>query len=141
MLKPEHAPQLAARGAIATPHAAELAALCSSFGIAADTQQEQAVGLAKASGMVIVAKGPDTIIAAPCGKIAIAPPATAWLSVAGTGDVLAGAIASRRATGKSAFDAAYEAVWLHGAAARHAPAPFTASDVARALPAAIRECL
>lgn len=140
-LKPEHRDKLAQREAIATPHSAELASLCASFGVTADDQREQAVLVAKASGMVIVAKGPDTIIASPCGKIAIAPPATPWLSVAGTGDVLAGVIASRRATGKPAFDAACEAVWLHGAAARNLTAPFTASDVARAVPAAIRECL
>ena len=49
--------------------------------------------------------------------------------------------ASRRAAGRSAFEAACEGVWLHGAAARLTPAPFTAGELALSIPAAIRSCL
>ncbi|MEO6717983.1 MAG: NAD(P)H-hydrate dehydratase [Novosphingobium sp.] len=122
---------------IATPHEGELAHLESAFGCAAEgSKPERAAALAQASGMVIVAKGPDTVIAAPDGRIACAPRASSWLSAAGTGDVLAGTIASRLATGTDPFDAACEGVWLHSEAARLCPPPFTASQLAAMISAA-----
>ena len=122
---------------LATPHDGELEALCRTFAVVAPDRQSRALALAKASGMVILAKGPDTMIAAPNGKFAIAPPAPSWLSVAGTGDVLAGIAASRMATGRDPFDAACEAVWLHGEAARKCGAAFSADDLALAVSGAI----
>jgi NAD(P)H-hydrate repair Nnr-like enzyme with NAD(P)H-hydrate dehydratase domain len=91
--------------------------------------------------MVVVAKGPDTVIAAPDGRLACAPRASSWLSVAGTGDVLAGAIASRLATGAEPLGAACEGVWLHGEAARLAGPAFTAGRLAEYIPAALAACL
>lgn len=127
---------------IATPHDGELKALESAFACTGiGSKPERAAALARASGMVIVAKGPDTVIAAADGRIACAPRASSWLSVAGTGDVLAGAIASRLATGVEPFDAACQGVWLHSEAARLAPAPFTASQLAAMIPAAYAPCL
>lgn len=140
LLKPE---MLAGRKAslIATPHEGELEKLCASFAIDADGKLLAARDLARVSGMVIVAKGPDTIVAAPDGRLSLAPPATSWLSIAGTGDVLAGLLVSRLASGRDAFGAAGEAVWLHREAARLAKAPFTASDLAGQVSAAIANCL
>ena len=66
---------------------------------------------------------------------------SSWLSVAGTGDVLAGTIASRLASGAEAFAAACEGVWLHGEAARLCSPPFTAGQLARMIPAAYATCL
>ncbi len=129
------------RGHVATPHHGELAALCEAFGVTADSHRARASALAKASGLVVVAKGPDTCIAAPDGSVAIAPPASAWLSTAGTGDVLAGLIGSRMAAGADGFTAACEGVWLHGEAARLTPVPFTAGELADHVPAAVRACL
>ncbi|MDY7098901.1 MAG: NAD(P)H-hydrate dehydratase, partial [Pseudomonadota bacterium] len=122
---------------IATPHDGELERLCRTFSVIADGRMERAKALAKVSGMVIVAKGPDTFIASPDGAVAIGPPAPSWLSVAGSGDLLAGTIASRLATGRPAFDAACEGLWLHTKAARIAGVAFRASDLAEALPSAI----
>jgi len=102
---------------------------------------EVARQVAAKSGMVVVAKGPDTAIAAPDGRLAIAPPAPSWLSTAGTGDVLAGLVVSRLATGSEPFDAACEAVWLHGEAARQAGAAFTASELIHKIPTAYSTCL
>ena len=136
--------QLTERAAatIATPHDGELVALEQAFGLeSTGTKPERALALAKDSGMVIVAKGPDTVIAAPDGRLACAPRASSWLSTAGTGDVLAGVIASRLATGVEAFAAACEGVWLQGEAARLCGPAFTASQLARAIPQALAACL
>jgi ADP-dependent NAD(P)H-hydrate dehydratase / NAD(P)H-hydrate epimerase len=122
---------------IATPHEGELAALERTFGIRSErAKPHRALAVAQASGMIVVAKGPDTVIAAPDGRLALAPRASSWLSAAGTGDVLAGLIASRLATGADAFAAACEGVWLHAEAALHCAPPFSAGELARAVPAA-----
>lgn len=116
---------------ILTPHEGEMARLAESFGIEANGRLDRASRLAQTAGAVVIAKGPDTLIAAPDGRLSIAPAATSWLSVAGSGDVLAGITASRLSTGQNPFDAACEAVWLHGEAARLSGAAFTASGLAR----------
>jgi ADP-dependent NAD(P)H-hydrate dehydratase / NAD(P)H-hydrate epimerase len=133
----EHASPL-----IATPHDGEFARLENAFACdGAGSKPERATALAKASRMVIVAKGPDTVIAAPDGRIACAPRASSWLSTAGTGDVLAGAIASRLACGDEAFNAACAGVWLQGEAARLCPPAFSAGALVAAMPSALAACL
>jgi hydroxyethylthiazole kinase-like uncharacterized protein yjeF len=126
---------------IATPHDGELGALCRAFGIVAESRRERALALAGASGMVVLAKGPDSLVAAPDGRLALAPPAPSWLSVAGTGDVLAGIAASRLAAGADPFAAACEAIWLHGKAARRAGAAFTPSQLAERVSEALAAAL
>ncbi|MDE2435414.1 MAG: NAD(P)H-hydrate dehydratase [Sphingomonadales bacterium] len=141
LLAPRHLTERAAP-LIATPHEGELLALERAFDLdGAGSKVERAVALAAASRMVVVAKGADTVIAAPDGRIACAPRASAWLSTAGTGDVLAGTIASRLACGSEPFDAACEGVWLHGEAARRCPVPFTAAQLAEAIARAYAVCL
>ena len=126
---------------LATPHDGELEALCRSFGIDAEGRQGRALALARESGMVVLAKGPDSCVAAPDGKLALAPPATSWLSVAGSGDVLAGIAASRMATGCDPFTAACEALWLHGEAARRAGPAFAPSQLAQQVAGALAAAL
>jgi hydroxyethylthiazole kinase-like uncharacterized protein yjeF len=127
---------------IATPHDGEFNALEKTFGcVGSGSKVERARALSAASGMVIVAKGPDTVIAAPDGRLVCASGASSWLSVAGTGDVLAGAIASRLATGIDPFTAACQGVWLHGEAAGLAGPAFTASGLALYLSSALAACL
>jgi hydroxyethylthiazole kinase-like uncharacterized protein yjeF len=126
---------------LATPHDGELATLCRAFGIKAKPRRERALALARASGMVVLAKGPDTLVAAPDGRLALATPAPSWLSVAGTGDVLAGIAASRMAAGCDPFTAACEAVWLHAEAARQCGAAFTPSQLAERVAHALAACL
>ena len=126
---------------LATPHDGELAALCRAFAITVEGRRARALALAQASGMVVLAKGPDSCVAAPDGRLALAPPASSWLSVAGTGDVLAGIAASRMATGEDPFTAACQAVWLHGEAARQAGAAFTPSQLAERVQHALAACL
>ncbi|MBS0480698.1 MAG: NAD(P)H-hydrate dehydratase [Proteobacteria bacterium] len=127
---------------IATPHEGELMALERAFDLdGAGSKVERAAALARASGMVVVAKGADTVIAAPDGRIACARRASSWLSTAGTGDVLAGTVASRLSCGTDPFDAACQGVWLHGEAARLCPAPFTAAQLAETIAPAYAACL
>lgn len=141
ILKPFHVAEHSAP-IIATPHGGELVALERAFGCdGVGSKIDRATALAKASRMIVVAKGPDTIVAAPDGRVACADRATSWLSTAGTGDVLAGTIVSRLAAGSDAFDAACEGVWLHAKAARLCPPAFTAGALARALPRALETCL
>ena len=137
------APNMLAREVpmLATPHDGELETLCRTFGVIADGRQARALALAKVTGMVVLAKGPDSIVAAPDGRLAFGTPAPSWLSVAGTGDVLAGIAASRMATGRDPFTAACEALWLHGEAARRASPAFTPSQLAERVSDALAACL
>jgi hydroxyethylthiazole kinase-like uncharacterized protein yjeF len=123
----------AAAPRILTPHEGELARLTSAFGVRAEGKLARARDLARAADAVVIAKGPDTIIAAPDGRTVLAPSPSSWLAVAGTGDVLAGIVASRLAATGNPFAAACEAVWLHGEAARIAGPAFLASELAHAV--------
>jgi hydroxyethylthiazole kinase-like uncharacterized protein yjeF len=116
---------------VLTPHEGELKGLVASFEIAAEGKLAQARALAQKARAVVIAKGPDTVIAAPNGRTVLAPSPSSWLSVGGTGDVLAGIVASRLAATGDPFQAACEGVWLHGEAARLAGPAFLASDLAR----------
>lgn len=127
---------------IATPHEGELLALERAFALdGVGTKAERALALARVSGMVVVAKGADSVVADPQGCLAFAPRASVWLSSAGTGDVLAGILASRLAAGSSGFDAACEALWLHGEAARLCGAVLSAAALADTVRSAYAACL
>lgn len=129
--------------AILTPHVGEFAQLFANIsGLdIAGTPIEQALTAAHSAGAVVILKGPTTVIAAPDGRAAVADRATSWLSTAGTGDVLAGLCAARLAVTGDPYQAACEAVWLHGEAARRAGPAFIADDLLRLIPAAIAACL
>ncbi|MXP42415.1 NAD(P)H-hydrate dehydratase [Altererythrobacter soli] len=118
---------------VLTPHEGELAQLAKCFAIEPEGKFDRARTLARATGAVIIAKGPDTVIAAPDGHAVLAPSASSWLAVAGSGDVLAGIVASRLAATGDPLRAACEGHWLHGEAARRCGAMFTASELARAV--------
>jgi hydroxyethylthiazole kinase-like uncharacterized protein yjeF len=129
--------RLKGQDAIITPHEGEFRRL---FGEIAGLKPEKALEAARRSGAVIVYKGPDTIVAAPDGRLGFRPPAPAWLASAGTGDVLAGVIAAMRARGLPAFEAACAGAWLQGKAAEIAGPQMIADDLAAAIPAAIALC-
>lgn len=126
--------RLRGQDAIITPHEGEFHKL---FGDLAGSKADRALEAAQRSGAVVVYKGPDTLVAAPDGRLGFAPVAHPWLASAGTGDVLAGVIAAMRARGLPAFEAACAGVWLHGRAAKIAGPQLIADDLAAAIPAAI----
>lgn len=110
-------PTLLPQNAVLTPHAAELGRLCG-LPVADIVAQRWQLAQQKAKewGVVVLAKGPYTVIADPDGALAVLPIATAALATAGTGDVLAGTIAGLLAQGLDPFRAACVGAWLHGAA-------------------------
>ena len=127
---------------IVTPHGGELVALEQAFGLPnTGSKPDRALALARSGNMVVVAKGADTVVAGPGGQMTLAQRASSWLSTAGTGDVLAGVIASRLATGADPFAAACDGVWLHGEAARRCLAPFPAGELAAQVRSAYAACL
>ena len=117
---------------IVTPHEGELATLCESFGITAESKLDRARRLRDVTGMTVLAKGPDTVLAGREG-MRFFPRGSSWLSVAGSGDVLAGIVASRLSVHSDTMRACEEAVWLHHEAARRAAPAFSANDLARAV--------
>jgi hydroxyethylthiazole kinase-like uncharacterized protein yjeF len=119
---------------ILTPHEGEFVKL---FGQIEGSKATRTLEAARRAQSVIVYKGPDTLVAAPDGRLGFAPPAPAWLAIAGTGDVLAGMIAAMRARGLDAFDAACAGVWLHGRAAESAGRAMIADDLVRAIPSVL----
>ena len=122
--------RLRGQDAILTPHEGEFERL---FGKLEGSKAERAVEAARRSGAVVVYKGPDTLVAAPDGRLGFAPQAPPWLASAGTGDVLAGMIAALRARGLAGFEAACAAVWLHGRAAETAGPRMIADDLVQAI--------
>ncbi len=107
--------------AVLTPHPGEMSVLT---GLSKGEVQADRVGVAerfaRAWGHVVVLKGAFTLVAAPDGRTAMVPVASAALARAGTGDVLAGAIAGLLAQGMEAFEAAAVGAWVHAQAGLHA---------------------
>ena len=123
---------------VLTPHEGELAALEKAFALpGTGPRRTRALAVARASGAVVLLKGADSLIAAPDGTTICAPAAPSWLSVAGSGDVLAGVLASRFAVHGEPLRAAEEALWLHGGAARLAGPAFTAGQLGEAVQGAM----
>ena len=123
--------RLRGQDAIITPHSGEFETL---FGKLAGSKADRALEAARRSGAVVVYKGPDTLVAAPDGRLGFAPLAPHWLATAGTGGVLAGMIAALRARGMEPFEAACAGVWLHGRAAEAAGPQMIADNLAAAIP-------
>jgi hydroxyethylthiazole kinase-like uncharacterized protein yjeF len=72
--------------------------------------------LARATGCVVLLKGPTTVIADPAGRIRVVRSGTPALATAGSGDVLSGMIGATIARGHTPLDGAALAAHLHGRA-------------------------
>ena len=138
---PEFWQQLPER-CILTPHPGEMARLIQSETMPAD-RLALAAGAAARWRQVVVLKGAYTVIAAPGELTRVNPFANPALATAGTGDVLAGAIAGLLAQGLAPSDAAVAGVYLHALAGellrqRVGPVGGVAGELLSLLPEAIR---
>jgi ADP-dependent NAD(P)H-hydrate dehydratase / NAD(P)H-hydrate epimerase len=129
---------------VLTPHPGEMARLA---GIDVPSVQRDRLGCATRAAaewkQTIVLKGAHTVVAAPDGRAAVSPYANPLLATAGTGDVLAGAIAGLLAQGVEPFEAACGGVYLHGLAAEelrdeYGDRGMLAGELLPALPRAVR---
>lgn len=102
---------------ILTPHPGEMARLTglSIPEIQAD-RENVARRFADEHGVTVVLKGHDTVVASPGEPVLHNPTGNPGMATGGSGDVLAGMIASFLAQGMTAREAAMCGVFLHGAA-------------------------
>ena len=138
-------PHLLPAGSVLTPHPGEMARL---LGTDMDSVQNNRLSVAREAarswGQVVVLKGAFTVIAAPDGRTSLLPFATSALATAGSGDVLAGAIAALVGAGLEPYHAAQLGGFLHGVAGLSAaedvgPAGVMAGDLALGLALAAAE--
>jgi NAD(P)H-hydrate epimerase len=130
---------------VLTPHPGEHSRLTGR-----DTESVQHDRLASAReaasmwGQTVVVKGAYTVVGAADGRAGVNPYANPALASAGTGDVLAGAIAGLLAQGVGPFEAACCGTYLHAAAAEGlrpelGDAGLLAGDLLAELPRTLRE--
>ena len=99
---------------ILTPHEGEFRRLFGEEIASIDDKVVRTVEASKLSGSIVVLKGSDTIIADPDGNAVINSSEAPYLATAGSGDVLAGIIASLVGENKmNAFNAACAGTWIH----------------------------
>jgi len=130
---------------VLTPHPGEFARLTGAEAPEADDDDGRAAAAGDAArdwNQIVVLKGARSVVAAPDGTLLRSDVATAALATAGSGDVLAGAVAALLVAGTEPLVAAACAVAIHAkagllAAERLGRAGVIATDIAALLPEAI----
>ena len=131
--------------AVLTPHLGEMARLT---GLSAKELQQDRLSMARRFSAkwneIVVLKGAHSLVASPDGQVKLNFSANAGLASAGTGDVLAGAVAGLLAQGISPVNAAACGVYLHADAAESVEeelgnAGMIASDLLIQLPVSIKK--
>lgn len=134
--------RLPAGRCVLTPHPGEMRRLLKADELPGDPA-DAATTAAKEWRQVVVLKGASTVVASPDGKTVVHAGGNPALATAGTGDVLAGAIAGLLAQGLEPYAAAALGVYLHAAAGARVrddlgDAGALASDLLPELPRAIK---
>ncbi len=123
---------------IITPHDGEFSLLDGASPAADRIASAQA--LANTLEVVVLLKGPTTVIASPASPAHVVSEGDDRLATAGTGDVLAGLIGALLAQGLEAQRAASAAAFVHGRAGRLGQSVgFIASDLPKLIPRALAE--
>jgi ADP-dependent NAD(P)H-hydrate dehydratase / NAD(P)H-hydrate epimerase len=124
------------RPTVITPHDGEFA-LLAGHAPGADRVAD-ARALAADLQVVVLLKGPTTVVAAPAGNVLVIDHGDERLATAGSGDVLAGMIGALLAAGLDPERAAAAAAWLHAdAALRGVRRGLLAGDIVDLIPSAI----
>ncbi|MEO1324656.1 MAG: NAD(P)H-hydrate dehydratase [Pseudomonadota bacterium] len=131
-------PQLSGRAFVMTPHESEFTRY---FDHLDGDMLEQVGKASKKTGAVIVLKRPETVIAAPDGRIIVNHSASRYLAKGGTGDVLAGMIAGFVAQGMKEIPAACAAVWMHSVASERIGPGLLPQDIIPLIRPLLRELL
>jgi NAD(P)H-hydrate epimerase len=132
------APLLRQRGrpTVITPHDGEFA-LLAGHPPGAD-RVAAARRLAADLDVVVLLKGPSTVVASPGGEVLVIDHGDERLATAGSGDVLAGMIATLLANDVEPHHAAAGAAWLHADAALRGPRRgLLAGDIIELIPSAL----
>lgn len=100
---------------IVTPHIGEFAAMANlTIDYVQQHRLEAALAFAKDYKVIVVLKGPNTIVVSPCGDIYFNQSGNQSLAQAGSGDLLTGILTSMLTYTRDTFKATMMAVWLHG---------------------------
>jgi len=104
---------------VLTPHDGEFALLTGAK--PALDRLTAARRLAVDLGVVVLLKGPATVVAEPGGRTLVVTAGDDRLATAGTGDVLSGVVGALLAQGLEPFEAAAAGAWIHGTAGQLGP--------------------
>ncbi len=132
-------------GTVITPHLGEMACLlgCDAEAVQKD-REKSAITFAKKYNCCVILKGALTITAYPTGEVYYNTTGNPGMAQGGSGDVLAGLLASFLAQGIKGAE--YKAPFIHGLsgdllAEKAAEGAFSATDLIKELPKAIKICM
>ena len=131
-------PLLRGRGrpTVITPHDGEFSLLVGH--VPGADRVAAARKLAADLNVVVLLKGPATVVASPDGQVLVVNHGDERLATAGSGDVLSGMIGMLLASGVAPERAAAGAAWVHADAARRGPSRgLLAGDIVDLIPSAL----